>query len=158
MPPYFRGSREAEGVIVLVDGAADGAEAVVAVGHGIGDGELLEARGLGGLNDAHKGDVVGDQRVKFQPELVRIGAFVVGTEDRVGNGLLPRILRRSKPLGLVGPNELPVGEVRPPGMVCNHRNTSISVIVHSLPQEYGKVNPKRGFLPPPNAIGQRAHP
>ena len=109
-------------MVVLVDGAAHGAQAVVAVGHGVGDGELLQARGLGGLDDAHEGDVVGDQGVKFQPELVRVGALVVGAEHGIGNGLFPRLPGRREALGLVGPNQIPGGVIRAAGVVCYHRN------------------------------------
>ena len=41
-----------EDVVVLVDGAADGAQGVVAVGEHVGDGELGHARRLGRLYDA----------------------------------------------------------------------------------------------------------
>ena len=41
------GGGQAEDVVVLVDGAAHGAEAVVTVGQHIGHGELLQAAGPG---------------------------------------------------------------------------------------------------------------
>ena len=51
-------SRQAEYVVVFVDGAANSAERVVAVCHGIGNGEFLQAAGAGCLDDTHIGDVV----------------------------------------------------------------------------------------------------
>ena len=113
----FLRRREAEGVVILVDGAAHGAQAIVAVGHGVWNGELLKAGGLGGLDDAHEGDVVGDESVKLQPELLRVGALVVGAEDGIGDGLLPGARR-----GRVRPGELPVGVHSAPGMIFYHRN------------------------------------
>ena len=83
------GSGQAEDVVVLVDGPADGTEAVVAVGHHIGHGELLQAAGLGGLDDTHIGDVVGDEAVKFQMELTFLLPLVVAAEDLIGHGLIP---------------------------------------------------------------------
>ena len=53
------GRGQAEKVVVLVDGAAHGAEAVMAVGQGVGHGEALEAAGPRRLDDAHIGDVMG---------------------------------------------------------------------------------------------------
>ena len=87
--PVLDGGGQAEDVVVLVDGAAHGAQAVVAVGHHIGDGELGQAAGLGGLDDAHIGDVVGDEAVKLQVKLAGLLLLVVAAEDLVGHGLLP---------------------------------------------------------------------
>ena len=49
---------EAEHVIVLIDRAADGTEAVVAVGERIGNGEFLHAGGTGLLDDADIGNIM----------------------------------------------------------------------------------------------------
>ena len=87
--PVLDGGGQAEDVVVLVDGAAHSAQAVVAVGHHIGDGELGQAAGLGGLDDAHIGDVVGDEAVKLQVKLAGLLLLVVAAEDLVGHGLLP---------------------------------------------------------------------
>ena len=83
------GGGQAEDMVVLVDGAPYGAQAVVAVGHHVGDRELLQAAGLGGLDDAHVGDVVGDEAVKLQVELTSLLPLVVAAENLIGHGLLP---------------------------------------------------------------------
>ena len=85
----LHGSGQAEDMVILVDGAANRTEAVVAVGHHVGHGELGQARGLGGLDDAHVGDVVGDEAVKLQVELSGLLPEVVAAEDLVSDGLFP---------------------------------------------------------------------
>ena len=57
-------------MIVLVDGSAHGAKAVVAIGHGIGQRKALQAARPGALDDAHIGDIMGDELVKFNAQLV----------------------------------------------------------------------------------------
>ena len=52
------GGGQAEDVVVLVDRAADGAEAVVAVRQRVGEWELLHAGGPRLLDDADIGDIV----------------------------------------------------------------------------------------------------
>ena len=106
------GGGEAKGVVILVDGASHGAEGVVAVGHGVGHGELFKPAGPGGLYDTHEGDVVGDQGVKGETELLRVRAPVVGAENGVGNGPLPGGGEGIGGLGTVGGDDLtasPVG-------------------------------------------------
>ena len=80
------GSGQGELVVVLVDGAAYGAEGIVAVGQHIGQGELGHAGGPGGLDNAHIGDVVGSHGVKLQLQVVHIPAVVVGLQNAVGHG------------------------------------------------------------------------
>ena len=104
--------REAEGVVVLVDSSAHGAQGVVAVGHGVGDGERLQAGCLGGLDDAHEGNVMGYQRVEFQAQLPEVLPPVVGAENGVGDGLFPCLVRSGLPLGLTGGDDLSVQQVR----------------------------------------------
>ena len=82
------GSAEGELVVVLVDGAADGAEAVVAVGEHVGQRELRHAGGAGRLDDADVGDVVAGHGVKLQAQLLHIVSAVVGLDDAVGHGAL----------------------------------------------------------------------
>ena len=77
-------------MVVGVDGAAHGAQAVVTVGEHIGHREFLQAAGLGGLDDTHIGDVVGDETVECQVQQPVAAAGVVGAEDAVGHGLVPR--------------------------------------------------------------------
>ena len=74
----FLSGGKAEHVVVLVDGAAHGAQGVVAAGEHIGNGKALHARGSGRLNDAHIGDVVGGEGVKPDLKSGRIAALVVG--------------------------------------------------------------------------------
>ena len=80
-------SRKTEHVVVFVDGTANGAQRVVAVGHGIGQGEFLETTGAGGLNDAHVGDVVRCHCVETNAHLLTLRAVhVVCAENAVGDG------------------------------------------------------------------------
>ena len=77
--------RKAEDMIVLVDGAAHGTEAVVAVGQAVGKGKFLKAACPGSLNDAHIGDVVGNECVKGDvKEVVLFGSLAVGLHDAAG--------------------------------------------------------------------------
>ena len=85
----LHGGRQAEGVVVLVDGAAHGAETVVAVGENVRHRELPQAAGLGGLNDTHIGDVVGDETIEGQVKLALPRPTVVTAEDLIGHGLIP---------------------------------------------------------------------
>ena len=80
------GRRQAEHVVILVDGASHGAQGVVAVGEHIGQRELLHPRGPGGLDDAHVGDVVGRHGVKPDGQPVRAAGGIVGLEDGPGHG------------------------------------------------------------------------
>ena len=107
----FRG-RKAESMVVLVDGAAYGAQGIVAVGHGIGNGKFLQTAGLGGLDDAHKGDIVRDEGIKFDPQLPGLPAPVMSAENGIGNGLFPRFIRIGLPLGLRGGDNLSVNQIR----------------------------------------------
>ena len=93
------GGGETKLVVVLVDGAAHGAEAVVAVGQSVGDRECLHAGGPGLLDDAHIGDVVGNQRVKADLQLIGVAGGVVGLKDTVGHGFLPSLLRGDRGAG-----------------------------------------------------------
>ena len=71
------GCRQTEHVVILVDRAAHGAQRVVAVGHCIGQGELLETTGAGGLDNAHVGDVVRHHRVKADAHFLTLAAIHV---------------------------------------------------------------------------------
>ena len=83
----FLGGGQAEHVVVLVDGAAHGAQGVVAVGEHIGQRKFGHARGPGGLDDAHVGDVVGGHGVEGDAEPTRSGVHIVGRQNGRGNGL-----------------------------------------------------------------------
>ena len=82
----FLGGGQAEHVVVLVDGAAHGAQGVVAVGEHIGERELLQPGGPGRLDDAHVGDVVRGHGVEAQLQIIHISAGVVAGQDAVGHG------------------------------------------------------------------------
>ena len=89
------GGGQAENVVVLVDGAAHGAQGVVAVGEHIGQREFLHAGGTGGLDDAHVSDIVGRHGVEADGQAVGVIRCVVAGEDGVGHGALPAFLGRS---------------------------------------------------------------
>ncbi|MPM17049.1 hypothetical protein SDC9_63432 [bioreactor metagenome] len=94
------GGGEAEYVIVLVDRTADGAKAVVAVRHGVWNGEFGKPARPRGLDDADIGDVVRNERVEAETELFLVAGNVVRAQDAVGNGLFTRgFLRRCGGLG-----------------------------------------------------------
>ena len=89
------GSRQAEAVVILVDGAAHGAQAVVAVGEHIRDGELFQAGRAGRLDDAHKGDVMAGHGVKLDLQVFGIAAGVVSLQNAVGHGTGLGVFHRS---------------------------------------------------------------
>ena len=88
------GSREAKDVVVLVDGAAHGAQRVVAVGEHVGQRELLHARGARRLDDADKGDVMARHGVEANLERLGISRRIVCLEDRIRDGAALGVLRR----------------------------------------------------------------
>ena len=81
----FRG-REAEDMVILIDSAAHGTQAVVAVGKRIGDGKLLHAGGPGLLDNAHIGDVGGTPRRQADLQVLRIAGDVVALGNGPGHG------------------------------------------------------------------------
>ena len=95
------GCRQTEHVVILVDRAAHGTQRVVAVGHCIGQGELLETTGAGGLDNAHVGDVVRHHRVEADAHLLALAAVnIVTAQDAVGDGVLTGLVRRGKTGGI----------------------------------------------------------
>ena len=88
-PTVFLCGGEAEHVVVLVDGAAHGAEGVVAVGQHIGKREFLHPGSLRRLDNPDKRDVVGSHRVKAQPQMFHVLACVVILQNRPGDGPFP---------------------------------------------------------------------
>ena len=90
--------REAEEVVILVDRAADRAEAVMAVGQRVRDRKGFQPAGLGRLNDADIGDVVGGQRVEtdFQPFALR--SLPMRGEDAEGHRGPPGLFFPEHPL------------------------------------------------------------
>ena len=79
---------EREHMVVLIDGAADGTQAVVAVGQHVGHREFLHAGCARRLDDADVGDVVAGQAVKAHAQVLHVAALVVRLEDAVGDGAL----------------------------------------------------------------------
>ena len=76
---------ETEDVVVLVDRAADGAKAVVAVGHGVRDREFLQSACARRLDDADVRDVVRDQRVKLDVHDAAFIGYAVRFHDLIGD-------------------------------------------------------------------------
>ena len=81
---FFR-RRKAEGVVVLIDGAAHRAQAVVAIGERIGQREFRQPTGARGLDDAAIGDVVRNQRVKANARVFRVAARAVRAQNPIGH-------------------------------------------------------------------------
>ena len=78
-------------MVVLVDGAADSAQGVVAVGEQIGQGELGHAGGTGRLDDTNIGDVMRGHGVVLQLEVLHVIHGVVGLQDTISHGALARL-------------------------------------------------------------------
>ena len=80
--------RKAEHVVVFVDRTAYRAKGVVAVGHGVGDGEFLQTAGTGCLNDADIGNVMGSHGIEEDAHFLALSTvFVVAPEDAVSDGV-----------------------------------------------------------------------
>ena len=82
----FVGSGQGKLVVVLVDGAADSAEAVVAVRHNVGQRELRHAGRAGRLDDADIGDVVAGHRVELHAQVLHGVTGIMGLQNAVGDG------------------------------------------------------------------------
>ena len=65
----------------------------MAVGQGVGDGELPHAGGPGLLDDAHIGDIMAGHGVETDLQPLRIAGDAVGLEDVPGQGPRPALLR-----------------------------------------------------------------
>ena len=61
----FLGCRQAEDVVVFIDGAADGAERIMTVCQHVGKGEFFHSRCLSRLDDADKSNVMGSHGVEL---------------------------------------------------------------------------------------------
>ena len=98
------GRGEAEDVVVLVDGAAHGAQRVMAVGEHVRQRELLHARGARRLDDADKGDVVARHGIEANLERLGVSGRIVCLEDRIRDGATLGILGclRNTALGSLG--------------------------------------------------------
>ena len=82
----FVGGGQGKLVVVLVDGAADSAEAVVAVRHDVGQRELRHAGRAGRLDDADIGDVVAGHRVELHAQVLHGVTGIMGLQNAVGDG------------------------------------------------------------------------
>ena len=69
--------RQAEDMVVLIDRAADSAEAVVAVCKRIRNRKLLHAGGPCLLNNADVGDIVREHSIKPDTEILLVAGLVV---------------------------------------------------------------------------------
>ena len=75
------GSGQAKHMVVLVDGTAYGAQAVMAVGQGVGNGEFLHTGGPGLLDDTYVSNIVGHHGVKADAQMLRIAGNIVGLQN-----------------------------------------------------------------------------
>ena len=113
------GRREAEHVVVLVDGTAHCAEGVVAVGHRVGQRESFQSAGASRLDDAHIGNVVGHHRIEADTKFFPFRpVHVVGAEDAIGNRVFP---------GLIGRKVCGIGE----GLAVQQVNTILNQFYHN---------------------------
>ena len=88
------GRGEAKDVVVFVDGAAHGAQRVMAVGEHVGQRELLHTRGTCRLDDADKGDVVARHGVEADLECLGVAGRVMCLKNRISDGAALGILGR----------------------------------------------------------------
>ena len=95
----FMGCRKSEFVVILIDGAADGAQGVVAVGQDIGHGKFLHAGGPGGLDNAHISDIMAGQRIITHPQMVHILCCIMRFQDPVCDRPFRRLLPGDRPAG-----------------------------------------------------------
>ena len=97
-------SGKAKDVVILVDGAAHGAQRVMAVGKHVGQRELLHARGTRRLDDADKGDVMARHGIEANLERLGISGRIVCLEDRIRDGATLGVLGclRNTALGSLG--------------------------------------------------------
>ena len=87
--------RKTKDVVVLIDGTTDGAQRVVAVGHGVRQGELRQAAGASCLNDTYVRNVVRHHRIKADVHLLALATIdVMGTQNAVGDGVLTSLVGR----------------------------------------------------------------
>ena len=82
---------ETEYMVVLIDCAADRAEAVVTVGEYVRERELFESAGTGGLDYADICDIMRRHRVEFDFQILVVSAVVSG-EDRPRHRSAARLL------------------------------------------------------------------
>ena len=71
------GTCQSKHVVILVDGAAYGAKAIVAVGQHIRDREFLKPRCSCCLDDTNVSDVMGSQFVKLDLQILHIAGCIM---------------------------------------------------------------------------------
>ena len=81
------GSGQAEHVVVLVDGAAHCAQAVMTVRQHIGQRKFLQAAGPGRLDDADVSNIMGCHGVELHFQVLHIAAEIVCGHNAIGHGL-----------------------------------------------------------------------
>ena len=81
----FLAGRQAEQMVVLIDGAAHGAQAVVAAGQHIGQRKFVQTRSPCSLDDANIGQVVACDGVKLDFQIFRVAAGIVCLQNVVSN-------------------------------------------------------------------------
>ena len=89
-------SGKSEHMVVLVYRAADGAQAVVAIGKRIGHRELLHSGSTRLLDNADICDIMRHKRVKCDFELLGVARSVVCLQDFVCHGLAACLRRRHR--------------------------------------------------------------
>ena len=87
--PIFLSRRQAEHVVILIDGPSHRAQSIVAICQYIRNRERFHARSLGCLYNTHEGDVMGCHAVKPQLQMFHVAGCVVGLQNGVGNGPFP---------------------------------------------------------------------
>jgi len=92
-PSILSSRRQAEQMVVPVDGPSHGAQAVVAVRQDIRHREGLHPAGPGRLDDPHIGDVVRRQRIETDLHDPRIFRPVVCGKNPISHGSLPGFSR-----------------------------------------------------------------
>ena len=83
-------------MVILVYRAADGAQAVVAIGKRIGHRELLHSGSARLLDNADIGDVVRNHGIKADLQALRVAGRVVRLQDFVCHGLAACLCRRHR--------------------------------------------------------------
>ena len=75
--------RKGKLVVVLIDGAADSTERVMAVGEHIGEREFLHPGGSCRLDNADIGNVMAGHGIELQSELIHVFTLVMGFDDGI---------------------------------------------------------------------------
>ncbi len=122
------GGGESKLMVVLVDGAAHGAEGIVTVGQNVGQRERFHAGGPGGLDNANVGDVMGGHGVELQTHIVHVLHSIVGFQDAVSHGI-PGGLRLRNGLAGFGSH---LGRIRHDGFAAHKINAGFIKFQHGI--------------------------